>query len=354
MANKIILRRDLAVAWTNVDPILSNGEIGLETDTGRFKIGNGSSAWADLPYYMRADDIAAQYNGTLNAAVATALDHANAAGDHVLNAAEHVQTAENYLQATIDKASEADTYRAQAQNWANLAGQYAQEASALDDEAIELVIQDNGSATRQYLDNLYGSNDALMEDVISDLGSNTRVLLDNLYEVTNADVANWVATSGATKSQLDTTYQRILTSEFVGWTATKRTTVTAVSQAGVLSQLTALGHTGLAAGTYHFEAALCVTRLGVAGVPRLGMYSSTATAAVNMWRSHANTGRVTNFNGGERDFTDAVNTTVINFQGVVTLSANSTLVVRFGSASVDPAEEVTVLSGSYLKMTRIV
>jgi hypothetical protein len=32
--------------------ILQAGEVGLETDTGRFKIGNGQSVWQNLPYYL--------------------------------------------------------------------------------------------------------------------------------------------------------------------------------------------------------------------------------------------------------------------------------------------------------------
>lgn len=41
---QILLRTDTAANWLSVDPILGAGEIGTEEDTGRFKIGNGSSA----------------------------------------------------------------------------------------------------------------------------------------------------------------------------------------------------------------------------------------------------------------------------------------------------------------------
>ena len=50
MANKIQIRRDISVFWSNVNPILSQGEPGFETDTGRFKIGNGITSWNVLPY----------------------------------------------------------------------------------------------------------------------------------------------------------------------------------------------------------------------------------------------------------------------------------------------------------------
>lgn len=46
----IKLRRDTAANWTSANPTLASGEQGLETDTGKVKIGNGSTAWASLSY----------------------------------------------------------------------------------------------------------------------------------------------------------------------------------------------------------------------------------------------------------------------------------------------------------------
>jgi hypothetical protein len=43
-------RRDTAANWTGANPVLASGELGLETDTGKFKIGNGTSVWSSLPY----------------------------------------------------------------------------------------------------------------------------------------------------------------------------------------------------------------------------------------------------------------------------------------------------------------
>jgi hypothetical protein len=50
MASKIKLRRDTAANWTFVNPVLSEGEPGIETDTGKIKYGNGSSNWNSLSY----------------------------------------------------------------------------------------------------------------------------------------------------------------------------------------------------------------------------------------------------------------------------------------------------------------
>ena len=50
MATQIQLRRDTAANWTSANPTLAAGELGLETDTTYYKIGNGSTAWASLAY----------------------------------------------------------------------------------------------------------------------------------------------------------------------------------------------------------------------------------------------------------------------------------------------------------------
>jgi hypothetical protein len=51
MSTKIQIRRGLAATWVSSNPILSSGELGLETDTNKVKIGNGSTAWNSLEYF---------------------------------------------------------------------------------------------------------------------------------------------------------------------------------------------------------------------------------------------------------------------------------------------------------------
>jgi len=50
MSTKILFRRDTSANWVLVNPILLPGEIGIETDTYKFKIGNGSR-WNQQPFY---------------------------------------------------------------------------------------------------------------------------------------------------------------------------------------------------------------------------------------------------------------------------------------------------------------
>ena len=60
---KIVMRNDLAANWTSNNPILLSGELGIESDTGYFKIGDGATTWNDLPYANKfeATPVAAHY-----------------------------------------------------------------------------------------------------------------------------------------------------------------------------------------------------------------------------------------------------------------------------------------------------
>jgi hypothetical protein len=67
MATRMQQRRGTAAQWISVNngdgPTLAAGEIGFETDTGKFKIGDGVNPWVDLVYYASADDLAAVIDG---------------------------------------------------------------------------------------------------------------------------------------------------------------------------------------------------------------------------------------------------------------------------------------------------
>lgn len=53
------LKEGLASEWTAKNPVLRSGEPGVESDTGKFKLGNGFTRYNDLQYYLREDHIAA-------------------------------------------------------------------------------------------------------------------------------------------------------------------------------------------------------------------------------------------------------------------------------------------------------
>ena len=57
MADIIKSRRDTAENWRTANPTLAEGELGFETDTKRYKLGNGRQAWNDLDYRDIDDNI---------------------------------------------------------------------------------------------------------------------------------------------------------------------------------------------------------------------------------------------------------------------------------------------------------
>ena len=52
MANKIQIRRDTTAHWGVSDPILSQGELGLDTTLNKMKIGDGVSHWSELSFFI--------------------------------------------------------------------------------------------------------------------------------------------------------------------------------------------------------------------------------------------------------------------------------------------------------------
>ena len=52
---QIQLRRDTAANWASVNPVLASGEPAFETDTGKFKIGDGTTAYNSLDYIGAGD-----------------------------------------------------------------------------------------------------------------------------------------------------------------------------------------------------------------------------------------------------------------------------------------------------------
>ena len=46
---RLKMRGDTAAAWTAANPVLLAREFGIETDTRRIKMGDGTTAWAALP-----------------------------------------------------------------------------------------------------------------------------------------------------------------------------------------------------------------------------------------------------------------------------------------------------------------
>ena len=57
MAIQIQMRRGTAAQWTSGNPTLASGEMGVETDTGKIKVGDGATAWTSLGYTVPNLDV---------------------------------------------------------------------------------------------------------------------------------------------------------------------------------------------------------------------------------------------------------------------------------------------------------
>ena len=97
MATKIQIRRDTSSNWTSFNPILGAGEIGFETNTGKFKIGDGSSVWSALDYFLDSSDLSAYL--TTSSASTTYLTQASASTNYATKT-----YADNAVLSVIDSA----------------------------------------------------------------------------------------------------------------------------------------------------------------------------------------------------------------------------------------------------------
>lgn len=57
MAQRMQQRRGTASQWTSANTVLAAGEIGFETDTNQFKMGDGVTTWSSLSYFKNFEDL---------------------------------------------------------------------------------------------------------------------------------------------------------------------------------------------------------------------------------------------------------------------------------------------------------
>lgn len=145
MATIIQNRHDSSNAWAVANPILAQGEIGLETDTKKFKVGDGTTSWNNLAYYMgdiptKTSDlindsgyITKNVNDLVNYKTSSAVETA------IGNEATARENADNNLQSQIDAISASSDVT-------DIVGTYAElqsyDTSGLKNNSIIKVLQD--------------------------------------------------------------------------------------------------------------------------------------------------------------------------------------------------------------------
>lgn len=167
MATRMQQRRGTAAQWSSADPILAAGEIGFETDTNKFKIGDGVNHWEDLTYYASAAEIAALVDGapdllnTLNELAAAIGNDANFA-DTLQQAADLAEDNANtyatglvgtHNQDTTDVHGIADTSLLATKSYADAAGENAASDHAVVTTSVHGIADTSLLATMEYSDN---------------------------------------------------------------------------------------------------------------------------------------------------------------------------------------------------------
>ena len=91
MATRMQQRRGTAAQWTAANPVLGAGEIGFETDTNKFKVGNGSTAYTSLTYFVDAATV--MDSAEVTSAVSSAIDAIIDAAPNTLNTFNEIAAA---------------------------------------------------------------------------------------------------------------------------------------------------------------------------------------------------------------------------------------------------------------------
>ena len=73
MSDRVQFRRDTKARWSEVNPVLMEGEIGLEIDTNNIKIGDGVHAWNELEYGIGIENITSELGDSENLAASQKL-----------------------------------------------------------------------------------------------------------------------------------------------------------------------------------------------------------------------------------------------------------------------------------------
>jgi hypothetical protein len=94
---KIQFRRGTAASWTSANPVLLNGEPGYETDTKKYKIGDGVTAWTSLAYVTSGGGGSSDWADITN----KPSTFTPSAHSHVISDVTGLQTALDGKQATL-------------------------------------------------------------------------------------------------------------------------------------------------------------------------------------------------------------------------------------------------------------
>lgn len=109
---KILFRRDLAANWLIADPVLSAGEIGLESDTNKIKLGDGSTHWEQLDYFYGALDTVNFVESLVQGTGVTITGNSGSGTTPTINIGQDVavSASPSFAQVTLNSSPTADSH----------------------------------------------------------------------------------------------------------------------------------------------------------------------------------------------------------------------------------------------------
>jgi hypothetical protein len=203
MATRMQQRRGTAEQWTAANPILAAGEIGFETDTNKFKIGNGSSTWSNITYFTNASELALLLDGapdalnTLNELAAAIGDDADFFTTVGQNLAAHTN-ASTMVHGIADTSVLATT--GDVDDAATAAG-VALSAHATDTTLIHGIADTSLLATTSDVDDAITAADSAL-GIHAGLTENVHGILDTSVLVTQTELADAITNSTVDQEDL--------------------------------------------------------------------------------------------------------------------------------------------------------
>ena len=205
MATKIQIRRDTSSNWTSLNPILGAGEIGFETNTGKFKIGNGSSGWSALDYFLDSSDLSAylttstasttyltQSSASTNYATKTYVDNSVLA---VIDSAPANLNTLNELAAAIgDDANYASTVTAALANKLDIST-----ASS----TYQTIVANVSNTEIGYLDGVTSSIQTQLNNLVSGSPATLRLTSTTDASLSSTDHGLQIGSTGSTNIRID-------------------------------------------------------------------------------------------------------------------------------------------------------
>jgi len=332
MGIRIKLRRDTSTNWTSNNPILVEGELAYETDTKKFKLGDGVTAWNGLSYFTM---------------IGSATD--------VLTLLKTVDGASSLLDADLLDGQEGSYYLA----WANLTDvptTFAPAAHTLDSHSnVSIASIDAGEL-------LKWSGTAWVNNTLAEAGIQP-------YDADLATIAALTGTYGFLKKTGENTWS-IDTSTYLTGNQTISLSGDATGS-GATTIVVTLANTGVAAGTYNNTATAVqpftvdskgrLTNVGtnVTITPAWSSISSKPTTISGFGITDAYTKTEVDTMVTGLDFKDSVrvatteNITLANLQTIdgVSLSAGMRVLVKNQNTESQNGIYVAVDGGSWTRAT---